>query len=353
MRAVVFDQHGGPEVLTYREDIPMPQPGPEEVLVAVKYAALNRLDDFVRTGWRGLDLAFPHILGSDFSGTIATLGADVTGWQIGRRVVANPTLWCGKCPQCLAGWHNRCDTFAILGEHVPGAYAEYVKVPARNLVAVPDGFLDDPSTSSGLVLAAAAPLVCVTAWHMLITAGRLRAGETVLVVGAGGGVNSVAIQIARLAGATVLVIAANAEKAARARALGADLVIDRTAEPNWSKTVYAATGRRGVDVVVDNVGTATWGSSLRCLARGGRLLTVGGTTGYEAVTPVNLMFGKHLSIIGSTMGTQADFEAVMAQVWAGKIKPVVDRVFPLAEYPAALARMMTGEGFGKILVEVA
>ena len=273
------------------------------------------------------------------------MGEEVSGWSAGQRVVANPTLWCGKCPQCLAGWHNRCDSFAILGEHVPGAYAEFVRVPARNLVAIPDGYPDD--------LAAAAPLVCVTAWHMLITAGRLRAGETVLVVGAGGGVNSVAIQIAKLAGATVLVIAADAEKAAKARALGADLAIDRTAEPNWSKAVYAATGRRGVDVVVDNVGAATWGNSLRCLAKGGRLLTVGGTTGYEAVTPVNLMFGKHLSIIGSTMGTQADFEAVMAQVWAGKVKPVVDRIFPLAEYPAALARMMAGEGFGKILIQVA
>jgi NADPH:quinone reductase-like Zn-dependent oxidoreductase len=352
MRAIVFYQHGGPKVLTFREDIPVPQPDPGEVLVAVKYAALNRLDDFVRTGWRGLDLVFPHILGADFSGTIAAVGAEVSGWREGQRVVANPTLWCGKCPQCLAGRHNRCDSFAILGEHAPGAYAEYVKVPARNLVAVPDSFRDDPSTGSGLVLAAAAPLVCVTAWHMLITAGRVRAGESVLVVGAGGGVNSVAIQIAKLAGATVLVIAANAEKAAKARALGADLAIDRTAEPNWSKTIFAATGRRGVDVVVDNVGAATWGSSLRCLARGGRLLTVGGTTGYEAVTPVNQMFGRHLSIIGSTMGTQTDFEAVMAQVWAGRIQPVVDQVFPLTDYPVALARMMAGEAFGKILVQV-
>ena len=188
---------------------------------------------------------------------------------------------------------------------------------------------------------------------MLITAGHLRAGESVLVVGAGGGVNSIAIQIARLAGATVGVVAANAEKAAKARDLGADWTVDRGAEPNWSKAVYAATGRRGVDVVVDNVGAATWGNSLRCLARGGRLLTVGGTAGYDAVTPVNLMFGKHLSIIGSTMGTQTDFETVMAQVWAGKLKPVVDHIFPLAEYPAALARMVAGEGFGKILVQVA
>ncbi len=345
MRATVFYRHGGPEVLEYREDIPVPQPGPGEVLVAVRYAALNRLDDFVRTGWRGLDLAFPHILGSDFSGAIAASGEGVTGWAEGQRVVANPTLWCGRCPQCLAGWHNRCDTFAILGEHVPGAYAEFVRVPARNLVAVPDGYPDEP--------AAAAPLVSVTAWHMLVTAGRVRPGETVLVVGAGGGVNSMAIQIAKLAGATVGVVATNAEKAAKARGLGADWVIDRSAEPNWGKAAWAATGRRGVDVVVDNVGATTWGNSLRCLARGGRLLTVGGTAGYEAITPVNLMFGKHLSIIGSTMGAQADFEAVMAQVWAGKLKPAVDSVFPLAEYPAALTRMLNGEGFGKILVQVA
>ncbi len=345
MRAIVFDQHGGPEVLACRNDIPTPQPGPGEVLVAVRCAALNRLDNFVRIGWKGLDLAFPHILGSDFSGAIAEVGAGVTGWRPGQRVVANPTLWCGRCAQCVAGWHNRCDSFAILGEHVRGAYAEYVAVPARNLVAIPDGYPDD--------LAAAAPLVSVTAWHMLIVAGRLRAGETALVVGAGGGVNTAAIQIAVLAGATVGVVAANAAKAARARDLGAHWAVDRAAEPNWSKAVYALTGRRGVDVVVDNVGAATWGSSLRCLARGGRLLTVGGTAGYEAATPVNLIFGKHLSIIGSTMGTQADFEAVMAQVFAGKLKPVVDSVYPLAQYGDALARLLGGEAFGKILVQVA
>ncbi len=344
MRAIVFIRHGGPEVLEYREDIPAPAPSPGEALIAVSYAALNRLDNFVRIGWKGLDLEMPHILGSDFSGTIAALGPGVSGWQVGQRVVANPTVWCGTCPACVAGWHNRCDRFAILGEHVRGAYAEYVTVPARNLVAIPDSTPDD--------VAAAAPLVCVTAWHMLITAGRLRAGESVLVVGAGGGVNSVAIQIAKLAGASVGVVAANAEKVAKAQALGADWAVDRSAEPNWGREVYAATGKRGVDVVVDNVGAATWANSLRCLAKGGRLLTVGGTTGYEAATPVNLIFAKHLSIIGSTMGTQADFEAAMAQVWAGKITPVVDQVFPLADYPAALARLMTGNAFGKILIKI-
>jgi NADPH:quinone reductase-like Zn-dependent oxidoreductase len=344
MRAIVFYQHGGPEVLQYREDIPDPQPGPGEVLVAVRYAALNRLDDFVRIGWKGLDLAFPHILGSDFAGTITALGPNVTGWGEGQRVVANPTLWCGACPWCVAGQQNRCDSFAILGEHAPGAYAGFVRVPARNLVAIPAGFPDD--------LATAAPLVSVTAWHMLITAGQVRAGETVLVVGAGGGVNSMAMQIAKLAGATVFVVAANAEKAARARELGADWTVDRSAEPQWGKAVWAATGRRGVDVAVDNVGAATWGSSLRCLAKGGRLLTVGGTSGYDAAVPVNLIFGRHLRIIGTTMGTQADFAAVMAQVWAGRLRPVVDQVFPLADYPAALARLLSGAGFGKVLVQV-
>jgi NADPH:quinone reductase-like Zn-dependent oxidoreductase len=345
MRAIVFYRHGGPDVLQYREEIPIPDPGPGEVRVRVRYAALNRLDEFVRMGWRGLDLAFPHILGADFSGTIAALGPGVTGWTEGQRVVANPTLWCGVCPACMAGQHNRCDRFAILGEHVPGAYAEYVTVPARNLVAIPESYPDE--------MAAAAPLVSVTAWHMLVTVGCLRPGETVLVVGAGGGVNTAAIQIAKLAGATVFVVAANAEKAARACELGADWAVERSGEPNWGKAVWAATGRRGVDVVVDNVGAATWAQSLRSLAKGGRLLTVGGTSGYETMTPVNLLFAKHLSIIGSTMGTQADFEAVMAQVWAGKLTPVVDRIFPLADYPAALARLTSGEGFGKILVRVA
>lgn len=378
MRAIIFHRHGGPDVLQYVADMPIPQPGPGEVLVQVRYAALNRLDDFVRTGWRGLDLVLPHVLGADFSGTIAALGPGVSGWAEGQPVVANPTLWCGACPACVAGWHNRCDRFGILGEHAPGAYAEYVKVPARNLVAIPDAFLaagkdigdTDPELAeaplrsqstqatfayddAGWVRAAAAPLVSVTAWHMLVTAGRVRPGETVLVVGAGGGVNTAAIQIARLAGATVFVVAANAEKAALARTLGADWTVDRSAEPAWSKAVWTATGRRGVNVVVDNVGAATWSQSLRSLAKGGRLLTVGGTTGYEAPTPINLLFGKHLSIIGSTMGTQADFEAVMAQVWSGRLQPVVDRVFPLADYRSALARMIEGAGFGKVVVQIA
>ncbi len=344
MRAMVFYRHGGPEVLEYRTDIPMPEPGPDDVLVRVNYAALNRLDDFVRTGWKGLELEMPHILGSDFSGTIAAMGSNVRGWSEGQRVVADPSLSCGHCPPCLGGHFHLCDNFAILGEHVRGGYAEYVKVPARNLLAIPDGFPDDQ--------AAAAPLVGLTAWHMLIGEGGLRAGETVLVVGAGGGVNSMAIQIAKLAGATVYAVAGNAEKARTACELGAQAAVDRSTEPNWSKAIWGMSGKRGVDLVVDNVGEATWGSSLRALAKGGRMVVVGGTTGYNAVTPVNLIFSKHLRIIGSNMGTPDDFNAVMQQVWAGRIRAVVDEVFPLENYPQALERLRTGEGFGKIVLKI-
>ncbi|MBK6429690.1 MAG: zinc-binding dehydrogenase [Anaerolineae bacterium] len=344
MKAVVFYEHGGPEVLQYREDIPVPEIGADDVLVKVRYAALNRLDNFVRRGWAGLQLKMPHILGSDGAGTLAALGERVSGWQIGQRVTYNPTLWCGKCAYCVAGEHPYCDEFAMLGEHAPGNYAEYVRVPARNLLAVPD--------DADLLAAAAAPVVFVTAWRMLFTKGNLQAGESVLIVGAGGGVNTAAVQLAKFAGATVFVIAGDAAKAEAALALGADWAIDRSVQPNWGKAVWARTNRRGVNVVVDNVGEPTWLNSLRSLGAGGRLLTVGGTAGYNAVTPINLVFARQLHIIGSTMGSQADFNKVMTLIFAGKIKVAVDEVFPLQAYPAALARMMTDQHFGKLVVEI-
>ncbi|RME85146.1 MAG: hypothetical protein D6775_03575 [Caldilineae bacterium] len=345
MRAITFAEHS-PELDVYRltPDMPDPQPGPDEVLLRVHYSALNRLDDFVRRGWKGLHLEMPHIPGSDFVGEIAALGERVSDWHVGQMVTGNPTLFCGHCRYCQRGDHHLCLDFGILGEHRRGACAEYVCIPARNLVALPAGF--DPR------LAAAAGLVYLTAWRNLIVDGGLRAGETVLIVGAGGGVNMAATQLARLAGATVWVVAGNAEKAEKALALGADWVHDRSSDPDWGRAVWEKSNRLGVDVVVDNVGAATWPSSLRCLGRQGRLLTVGGTSGYRAEVPVNLVFGRQIRIIGSTMGNMEDYRRVMDLVFSGRVAPVIDSTWPLADYPRALARMLAGEHYGKILIDV-
>lgn len=345
MRAVVFREHT-PSLDAYEvtDELPIPAPGPEEVRVRVRYAAINRLDDWVRRGWRGLNLDFPHIPCADFSGEIDAVGEGVTGWREGQAVTANPLLWCGHCPACLRGEFNRCYNMRLLGENAPGACAEYVVVPARNLVEIPESY--------DMQKAAAASLVYVTAWHSLMEAGRLRAGERVLVVGAGGGVNTASIQLAKFAGSTVYVIASTAEKARRALEQGADFVHDRSVDPNWAKAIYLATDRAGIDLVVDNVGEATWASSLRTLRPGGRLVTVGGTTGYDARTPVNLIFARHLSIIGSTMGTQADYLAVMGLVFAGKLDPVIDSVSSMEDFAAAMARMMENRHFGKLLIKI-
>lgn len=345
MRAIVFDRHDpSPRIYRCDETLAIPTPAPDGVVVRVAYAALNRLDNFVRIGWQGLTLTWPHIPCSDFSGEIVAIGDGVTGWRPGQRVTANPLIWCGACRYCLAGQHNYCRSARLLGEHVRGACADYVAVPARNLIAVPDSY--------DMRLAAAVSLVFVTAWHSLIVAGGLQAGERVLVVGAGGGVNTAAIQLARLAGAEVYVIAGSADKAQRARQLGADWVLDRSAEGTWSKAVFAATQRAGIDMVVDNVGQASWSESLRTLRPGGRLVTVGGTSGYTAQLPVNLIFGRQLRIIGSTMGTQAEYLDVMRLVFQDKVRPVIDTVFPIDEFQPAIDRLIAGEMFGKIVIAI-
>ena len=258
MKTTLFHQHGGPGVLEYT-DFPTPEPKPDKVLVKLHVAALNRMDVMVRNGWPGLKLELPHINGADGAGEVAKLGEGATGFEIGDRVVINANLGCGKCDYCLAGWDNMCREWHLLGETVRGTYAEYIAVAARQLYKLPDDF--------DLHVAAGAALVYQTAWHSLVTRGKLRAGETVLVVGAGGGVNTASIDIAKFSGAQVVVVGSDAKKLEKAEALGADFLIDRSKEENWSKAVFLATNKQGVDVVVDNVGT-TFMHSLRTLKKG-------------------------------------------------------------------------------------
>jgi len=342
MKAVYLTAHGGLEVLTY-DELPIPEPGPGEVLVRLTVAALNRLDLWVRNGWPGIKLSYPHIPGADGAGEIAALGAGVSQWQIGQRVVINSNLGCGQCDYCQAGQDNRCRNWGLLGETRSGTYAQYVALPAGNLHPLPPGFDER--------LAAAAALVYHTAWHSLITQANLRPGETVLVVGASGGVNTASIQIAKLAGAVVLVVGAGAKKLALAESLGADFLIDRTIEENWSKAVYQLTDRRGVDVVVDNVGT-TFPLSFRSACKGGRILTVGNTGGPKFEIDNRFIFGKHLTIIGSTMGTRADFARVMELIFAGKLKPVLDREYSLQEARQAQEYLESGAQMGKVTLRI-
>ncbi|MFW6184069.1 MAG: zinc-binding dehydrogenase [Chloroflexota bacterium] len=340
MKALVLEEHGSLQNLAYA-DVARPEIGPDEVQLEVKAAAANGLDLWVTAGWPGLKLRFPHVLGSDGAGIVSEVGERVTGVTVGDRVAVNPTVWCGECDYCRAGQEHMCRNFMILGEHVPGFYAEYTAVPARNLLPLPE----DVSFEA----AAAASLVFVTAWHLLVEAGGVRAGEDVLIVGAGGGVNTAAIQIARLAGARrIYVVGSSEEKLNLARELGADVLVNRR-EEEWSKAVYLASGRRGVDVVVDNVGAATYQKSLRALRTGGRLLTVGNSSGPTFEFDNRYIFAKHLRIIGSTMGPHRDYVRVMNLIFEGRLQPVIDTVYPLQEGSAGLQRLEAGDVAGKIV----
>ncbi len=341
MKAIVLQKHGTLEDVAYI-DIPKPKVGPDEALIEIKAAAVNRLDFWVSEGWPGLRLDFPHIMGCDGAGVIVDLGPSAAGFEVGDRVAINPTYHCGQCDYCISGRDHMCDHFAIFGEHIPGFYAEYQSVPARNLVKLPDHV--------SFEIAAAASLVYVTAWHSLIEAGGFKPGEDILIVGAGGGVNTASIDIARLAGAgTIYVVGSTDEKLAEAEALGANVLINREKE-NWSKAVFNATNRQGVDIVVDNVGAATYHLSLRALKKGGRLLTVGNTSGPKFEFDNRYMFGKHLSIIGSTMGPQAEYQRVMELIFDGRLCPIIDTIYPLSEGLAALERMENGDTIGKLVL---
>lgn len=342
MKAVLFQQHGNIDVLEYGS-FPTPHPGPGQVLVRLKAAALNHLDIWVRKGWKGLQLEYPHIPGADGAGEIAVLGEGVTNWSIGEKVVINPNLSCGSCEYCLAGMDNRCNDWGLLGETTRGTYAEFIPVSSRNLLRMPDDF--------GFHKAAAAGLVFLTAWHSLIKRGRLKTGETVLIVGATGGVNLASLQIAKLGGARVIVVGSRPDKLALAESLGADHLIDRSQDENWSEVVYDLTRKRGADIVVDNVGT-TFPDSFRAAARGGRILTVGNTGHPKVEIDNRYIFAKHLSLIGSTMGTHNDFRTVMDLVFKGRLKSIIDQTFPLSEAGAAQSRLELGEQVGKITLEI-
>jgi len=340
MRAFGFHAHGGLDNLQLVE-VETPEPAAGEVRIRVAAAALNRLDLFVVKGWRGLDLPKPHIGGSDGAGVVDAVGEGVTDFVVGDRVVVYGSLSCGACADCARGEVSLCATHRVFGEHSRGALAEQAVVPAANLLKVPDDF--------PLENAAAASLTFLTAWRMLVTRARLRAGERVLVVGSAGGVNLAAIQIAQLAGAAdVHVVATQPQKAVHARRFGASHVY--ASDAAWHKEALAATGGRGFDVVVDNVGEATWGKSLRAVARGGRIVTVGGTTGYGPSAEINQIMWKQIDILGSTMGTRAEFETVMALVFAGRLEAIVDSVFPLSDGAKAYERLASGQAVGKVIV---
>lgn len=342
MNAVFFHQHGGPEVLEYG-DFPTPELGPGEVLVRLRAAALNRLDLWVRHGWPGLKLELPHLPGADGAGEIVALGAGVTDWAIGDRVVINANLGCDECAPCRAGRDNLCQRRELLGETTRGTYAEYLALPTRQLFKLPE--------TCDFRTAAAAGLVFLTAWHSLVQRGKLQTGETVLIVGASGGVNTASLVIAKYLGARVMVIGAGAEKLRLAESLGADVLIDREKEPEWHKAVYTATGKRGAEIVVDNVGT-TYPLSFRAAAHAGRILTVGNTGGPLFEIDNRFIFGKQLSLLGSTMGTRQDFAEVMRLVTTGQLKVALDSTFPLREARAAQERLASGQQLGKITLEI-
>jgi NADPH:quinone reductase-like Zn-dependent oxidoreductase len=340
MKAVRFHQHGSIDVLRY-EEAPDPSPGPADALVRVRACALNHLDLWERRGLDRVTLPLPHVSGSDVAGDV--ISSPLAGTPRGTRVMVHPGLSCGVCAECLAGSDNRCANYDVLGYRSDGGYAELVKVPAVNLIPIPDrvSFVD----------AAAFPLTFLTAWHMLLAVAKVKPGETVLVLAAGSGVGQAAVQVAKLAGATVFATVGSPAKLERARELGAEAVVDHRRQ-DIAKEVKNLTGGRGVDVVVEHVGEATWDGSVRSLARGGRLVTCGATTGPRVALDLRVLFARQISLCGSYMGTKRELLRSAGLFFDGRLKPVVDEVLPLARAADAQRRLEEGLHFGKIVLEV-
>jgi NADPH:quinone reductase-like Zn-dependent oxidoreductase len=340
MKAIRFHEHGGPDVLRY-EDAPDPTPPPGWTLVKVRACALNHLDLFQRRGLDRVTLPFPHISGADVAGEVVDGGDGASGMGVGDRVMVQPGLSCGACRACLAGRDNRCASYDVLGYQSDGGYAELVAVPSANLIALPP--------SIDFVSAAAFPLTFLTAWHMLIGRAHLTAGDTVLVLAAGSGVGQAAVQIAKTLRARVIATAGGEKKLARATALGADAVLDHY-EEDLPRRIRALTDGRGVDVVVEHVGEATWARSVRCLARGGRLVTCGATTGHQAELDLRHLFARQLSFLGSYMGTKGELHEAADLFFRGELEPAVDRTFPLSETAQAHRHLEVSGHFGKIVL---
>jgi NADPH:quinone reductase-like Zn-dependent oxidoreductase len=342
MKAVVIQQHGGPEVLQYSEVVE-PELRASEVLVRVRACALNHLDLWVRRGIPGVPFPLPHILGSDIAGEVAKVGPGVTTARVGQRVVLAPGVACGKCAACVSGNDNRCREFTNLGYMIDGGCAEFVRCPEVNCMPYPEN-LDWEH-------AAAVPLVFQTAWHMLVNRGQLQPGEDVLVLAAGSGVGSAAIQVAKFFGCRVIATAGSDEKLLKSKQLGADDTIHHGAMP-IAKEVKRLTGGRGVDVVVEHVGTATWDESVKSLANSGRLVTCGATTGYDAKIDLRFLFTRQLSLMGSYMGTKDELRTVLKLVAQGRLKPAVDKVFSLSDCRAAHEYLEKSKQFGKVVLRV-
>lgn len=343
MIALTLTAPGGPDHLRVQQ-VPRPEiRSPDDVLVRIHAAALNRLDLFVSDGLPGMHYTYPHVMGADGAGVVEAVGAGVQRVRVGERVMINPGIYCGECDWCRAGEQPLCLSYRLLGEHLPGSIAEYVVVPERNITPVPP----DMSWPQ----AAAFSLATLTAWRMVVNRAALKPRETVLIWGIGGGVALAALKIAKLIGARVIATSSSDQKLERARSLGADVVLNHSTV-DVAKEVRGLTDRRGVNVVVDNVGEKTWEQSLRCLGRLGRLVTCGATSGPMVVTDVRKLFWYQWSILGSTMGNEAEYRTICGLADRGQLWPDVDVVVPLADAASALQRLRDGVQLGKVVIEV-
>jgi NADPH:quinone reductase-like Zn-dependent oxidoreductase len=340
VKAVLIRKHGGYEALEIAE-VPRPAAGAGQVVVQVMAAGLNHLDTWVRRGIPGRPVSLPMILGSDAAGVVAEVGPGVTGISKGDRVFVAPGFSCGRCEPCLSGWEPLCKDYGIIGEHRDGTQCEFVLLPARNVLPLPETV----SFEQG----AAFPLTFLTAWHMLVARAQVRPGEDVLVHAGGSGVGTAAIQIAKLHGARVIATVSSSQKQEKVRALGADEAINHRSH-DFLEEVRRLTGKRGVDVVVESVGEETWDRSLKALTRGGRLVTCGATSGYQGATDIRYVYFKALSILGSTMGGRHELVTVARHIGSGRLHPVIDRVLPLERVAEGHRAMAERSLFGKIVL---